>query len=140
MLLDRAHARRVMLDKWGWQEMFPVGTQHWWLCDPESTVGQCYRASCMSLSTMRQWRRLPGLADLGELTQGPAGQNGTAASAARWEGTIGNAVGQNQRWEGTDWNGTGAVQHEGLHQGSDWGDVLDMPQPTQTNISSTLEQ
>lgn len=70
----------------------------------------------------------------------PAGQNGTAASTARWGGTIGNAVGQNQRWEGTDWNGTGAVQHEGLHQGSDWGDVLDMPQPTQTNISSTLEQ
>lgn len=28
----------------------------------------------------------------------------------------------------------------GMHQGSHWGDVLDLPQPIQTNISSTSEQ
>uniref|UniRef100_A0A8C5U883 Uncharacterized protein n=1 Tax=Malurus cyaneus samueli TaxID=2593467 RepID=A0A8C5U883_9PASS len=76
-----------------------------------------------------------------EPTQGPAEQNKTTAPAARQEGTVGNATWQNHRGEDSGQNGTGAVQlgNVGLHQSSDWGDVLDTSQPTQTNISSTLE-
>lgn len=68
----------------------------------------------------------------GELSQGPAGQNETPAPAARREGAVGNETGQHQGWEGLGQNGMGAVQtgNEALHQGSDWGDVLDKPQPT----------
>ncbi|NWV61571.1 FA9 factor, partial [Malurus elegans] len=76
-----------------------------------------------------------------EPTQGPAEQNKTTAPAARQERTVGNATWQNHRGEDSGQNGTGAVQlgNVGLHQSSDWGDVLDTSQPTQTNISSTLE-
>lgn len=96
--------------------------------------------------TMRPGRPWGDPAAQGEPTQGPAGQNETTAPVARQEGTVGNATGQNQQGEGSGRNGTGAVQRgsEGLHQSSDWGDVLDTPQPapqpSQANIGSTLEQ
>lgn len=96
--------------------------------------------------TMRPGRPRGDPAAQGEPTQGPAGQNETTAPVARQEGTVGNATGQNQQGEGSGRNGTGAVQRgsEGLHQSSDWGDVLDTPQPapqpSQANIGSTLEQ
>ncbi|XP_050163763.1 coagulation factor IX-like isoform X1 [Myiozetetes cayanensis] len=82
-----------------------------------------------------------GPAVWGEPSQGPAWQDKSTAPAARQEGTGGNATGQNQRGEGTGRNRTGAVQHgsDGLQQSRDGGDILDTPEPTQTNISSTLE-
>ncbi|XP_071423041.1 coagulation factor IX-like isoform X2 [Pithys albifrons albifrons] len=82
-----------------------------------------------------------GLAAWGETSQGPAFQNESTALAARQEGIGGNAMGQHLQGEGSGSNGTGAIQHgnDGLHQSRDWGHVLHMPQPTQTNISSTLE-